>query len=65
MMKTHHAAGQALLGSPVHIGISSFDDFHGAKIIVSSDFLLLYGIKDREHKYHYREEMGNKNENEQ
>ena len=45
MMKTHHAAGQALLGSPVHIGISSFDDFHGAKIIDSSDLLLLYGVK--------------------
>jgi hypothetical protein len=42
---TYHAAGHALLGNPIHIEIISFDDFHGAKIIDPTDFLLLCGVK--------------------
>jgi hypothetical protein len=43
---TYHAAGHAPLGSPIHIRISSFKDFHGVKIIITTNFLLLYGIRD-------------------
>jgi hypothetical protein len=59
---THHVAGHALLGSPIQIGFRR-NDFHGEKIIVSANFLVLYGVKDYEHKYYYHEERGNKNEN--
>ena len=48
---THHAAGHALLGSPIHIGIHSFDAFHGVKIIVSANFLLMCGVKRLGTKY--------------
>ncbi len=51
MILTHRAAGHALLGSPIHIGTSSFNDFHGVKIIVSTNFLLLYDVEDWEEKY--------------
>jgi hypothetical protein len=42
---TYHAAGHALLGNPFCIGISSFNDLHGVKIIVSTNILLLCGVK--------------------
>jgi hypothetical protein len=45
MITTYHAAGHALLGNPFCIGISSFDYFHGVKIIVSTNILLLCGVK--------------------
>ena len=48
--KTHNAAEHALLGSPLHMGASSFDDFHGVKIIFSTNFLLLYDVGDWEQK---------------
>jgi hypothetical protein len=51
LLTTYHAKGLALLGSPIHMGISSFDDFHGAKIIVSADFLLMCGVKRLGTKY--------------
>ncbi len=46
---THHAAGHALLGSPIHIEINSY--FHGDKIIVSANFLLMCGVKRLGTKY--------------
>jgi hypothetical protein len=48
MITTYHAAGHALLGSPFHIGTSNFDDFHGVKIIICNNSLLLYDVEDWE-----------------
>ncbi len=58
LITTYHDKGHALLGSPIHMGISSFDDFHGAKIIVSANFLLLCGVKSAFSIYPPRENDG-------
>jgi hypothetical protein len=42
---TYHAAGQSILGNPFCIGISSFNDFHWVKTIVSANILFLCGVK--------------------
>jgi len=55
--RTDHAARHALHCSPFLMGISS-NDFHGAKILFPTNFLLLYGGRDWEQKYYYHEERG-------